>query len=174
MSPCAPVEIIRPGDGHRPPVGRHFVDPQQPIFQVASLDSVVSQSVAARRFHTGLIDLFAAYRWHSLELSLTIENLINGKFSVRQVGDDIPTTISHCSQSDLLAAPKPNQCFTEKYASFLNETKSAIIYDKTSLKITEEGRLYVKASLLPRFCRDDFRPALEFMNFVRELCDPPR
>jgi putative ABC transport system permease protein len=36
------------------------VDPMQPIFQVASLDTVISQSVAARRFHTGLIDIFAA------------------------------------------------------------------------------------------------------------------
>jgi len=36
------------------------VDPLQPIYQVAALDEVISQSVAARRFHTGLIDLFAA------------------------------------------------------------------------------------------------------------------
>jgi len=36
------------------------IDPQQPIYQVAALDTVVSQSVAARRFNTGLIDLFAA------------------------------------------------------------------------------------------------------------------
>ncbi len=36
------------------------IDPLQPIYQVVSLDSVVAQSVAARRFHTGLIDLFAA------------------------------------------------------------------------------------------------------------------
>jgi ABC-type antimicrobial peptide transport system permease subunit len=32
----------------------------QPIYQVASLDTVISQSVAARRFHTGLVDVFAA------------------------------------------------------------------------------------------------------------------
>jgi putative ABC transport system permease protein len=36
------------------------IDPQQPVFQIATLDTVVSQSVAARRFNTGLIDLFAA------------------------------------------------------------------------------------------------------------------
>jgi predicted permease len=36
------------------------VDPMQPIYQVASLDTVISQSVAARRFHTGLVDVFAA------------------------------------------------------------------------------------------------------------------
>jgi putative ABC transport system permease protein len=36
------------------------VDPLQPIYQMASLDEVIAQSVAARRFHTGLIDLFAA------------------------------------------------------------------------------------------------------------------
>ena len=36
------------------------VDPLQPIYQMASLDDVIAQSVAARRFHTGLIDLFAA------------------------------------------------------------------------------------------------------------------
>jgi putative ABC transport system permease protein len=36
------------------------VDPLQPIYQLASLDDVVAQSVATRRFHTGLIDLFAA------------------------------------------------------------------------------------------------------------------
>ena len=35
------------------------IDPLQPIYQVAPLDDVVAQSVAARRFHTGLIDLFA-------------------------------------------------------------------------------------------------------------------
>jgi putative ABC transport system permease protein len=35
------------------------LDPLQPVFQIAPLDAVVSQSVAARRFHTGLIDLFA-------------------------------------------------------------------------------------------------------------------
>src|SRR5439155_9029957 len=36
------------------------VDPMQPIYQVASLDAVIAQSVAAQRFHTSLIDLFAA------------------------------------------------------------------------------------------------------------------
>jgi predicted permease len=36
------------------------IDSQQPIYQVAPLDAVVAQSVAARRFSTGLIDLFAA------------------------------------------------------------------------------------------------------------------
>ena len=36
------------------------IDPQQPIYQVAALEAVVSQSVAARRFNTGLIDLFAS------------------------------------------------------------------------------------------------------------------
>ena len=36
------------------------VDPMQPIYQVAPLDTVISQSVAARRFHTGLVDVFAA------------------------------------------------------------------------------------------------------------------
>ena len=36
------------------------IDPLQPIYQVAALDSVIAQSVAARRFHTGLINLFAA------------------------------------------------------------------------------------------------------------------
>jgi putative ABC transport system permease protein len=35
------------------------IDPLQPIYQLAPLDDVVAQSVAARRFHTGLIDLFA-------------------------------------------------------------------------------------------------------------------
>jgi putative ABC transport system permease protein len=35
------------------------IDPLQPIYQVAPLDDVVAQSIAARRFHTGLIDLFA-------------------------------------------------------------------------------------------------------------------
>ena len=35
------------------------IDPLQPIYQLAPLDEVVAQSVAARRFHTGLIDLFA-------------------------------------------------------------------------------------------------------------------
>lgn len=36
------------------------VDRLQPVYQMASLDEVIAQSVAARRFHTGLIDLFAA------------------------------------------------------------------------------------------------------------------
>jgi predicted permease len=36
------------------------VDPMQPIYQVAPLDTVISQSVAARRFHTGIVDVFAA------------------------------------------------------------------------------------------------------------------
>jgi putative ABC transport system permease protein len=36
------------------------VDPLQPTYQMASLDEVIAQSVAARRFHTWLIDLFAA------------------------------------------------------------------------------------------------------------------
>lgn len=36
------------------------IDPLQPIYQVAALDDVIAQSVAARRFHTALIDLFAA------------------------------------------------------------------------------------------------------------------
>ena len=35
------------------------IDPLQPIYQVAPLDDVLAQSVAARRFHTGMIDLFA-------------------------------------------------------------------------------------------------------------------
>jgi predicted lysophospholipase L1 biosynthesis ABC-type transport system permease subunit len=36
------------------------VDPLQPIYQMASLDEVIAQSMAVRRFHTWLIDLFAA------------------------------------------------------------------------------------------------------------------
>jgi predicted permease len=36
------------------------LDPLQPVFQIASLEAVVSQSVSARRFNTALIDLFAA------------------------------------------------------------------------------------------------------------------
>jgi putative ABC transport system permease protein len=36
------------------------IDPLQPIYQVAAFDTVVSQSVAARRFNTVLIGLFAA------------------------------------------------------------------------------------------------------------------
>ena len=35
------------------------IDPLQPIYQMAPLDDVLAQSVAARRFHTWLIDLFA-------------------------------------------------------------------------------------------------------------------
>ena len=35
------------------------IDPLQPVYQIAPLDTVVSQSVAARRFTTALIDLFA-------------------------------------------------------------------------------------------------------------------
>ena len=36
------------------------VDALQPVYQMASLDEVIAQSVAERRFNTGLIDLFAA------------------------------------------------------------------------------------------------------------------
>jgi ABC-type antimicrobial peptide transport system permease subunit len=36
------------------------IDPMQPIYEVHSLDHVIAQSVSTRRFHTGLIDLFAA------------------------------------------------------------------------------------------------------------------
>jgi putative ABC transport system permease protein len=36
------------------------LDPMQPVYEIASLDEVISTSTAARRFHTGLIDLFAA------------------------------------------------------------------------------------------------------------------
>jgi putative ABC transport system permease protein len=36
------------------------LDPEQPIFQVAPLESVLAQSIAARRFSTMLIELFAA------------------------------------------------------------------------------------------------------------------
>jgi len=36
------------------------IDSQQPIYRIVPLDHIVSQSVAARRFDTGLIDLFAA------------------------------------------------------------------------------------------------------------------
>jgi len=35
------------------------VDPLQPVYDVAPLESVVADSVAARRFHTGLVDAFA-------------------------------------------------------------------------------------------------------------------
>ena len=35
------------------------LDPNQPVYQVAPLDQVLSQSVAARRFNTLLLDLFA-------------------------------------------------------------------------------------------------------------------
>ncbi len=36
------------------------IDPMQPIYEVHALDHVIAQSVSTRRFHTGLIDLFAA------------------------------------------------------------------------------------------------------------------
>ena len=35
------------------------IDPLQPVYQVAPLDAVIAGSVAARRFHTGLVDAFA-------------------------------------------------------------------------------------------------------------------
>jgi putative ABC transport system permease protein len=35
------------------------IDPLQPVYHVASLDTVIGESVAARRFHTGLVDVFA-------------------------------------------------------------------------------------------------------------------
>jgi putative ABC transport system permease protein len=35
------------------------IDPLQPVYHVAPLDAVISESVAARRFHTGVVDLFA-------------------------------------------------------------------------------------------------------------------
>ena len=35
------------------------IDPLQPVYQIAPLDAVIADSVAARRFHTGLVDAFA-------------------------------------------------------------------------------------------------------------------
>jgi predicted permease len=35
------------------------IDPLQPVYQIAPLDTVIADSVAARRFHTGLVDAFA-------------------------------------------------------------------------------------------------------------------
>jgi putative ABC transport system permease protein len=36
------------------------VDPLQPVYQMQSMDEVIADSVAVRRFNTGLLDLFAA------------------------------------------------------------------------------------------------------------------
>jgi len=35
------------------------IDPLQPVYQIAPLEAVIADSVAARRFHTGLVDAFA-------------------------------------------------------------------------------------------------------------------
>jgi putative ABC transport system permease protein len=56
------VRTAGPPDSYARTVRRELaaVDPMQPLYDMAPLEAVIAQSVAGRRFHTGLIDLFAA------------------------------------------------------------------------------------------------------------------
>jgi hypothetical protein len=86
--------------------------------------------------------------------------------------DDLPT-ITKCVVRDLSHYEKKD-CFTLKYRSLLNNTQSAIIYDASAIKITEEARLFVTNELFEKLCGSDAFAALEYINFIKELCAASR
>ncbi|HXU79853.1 MAG TPA: hypothetical protein VN914_00535, partial [Polyangia bacterium] len=55
---------------------------------------------------TALVDLFAAWRWRSLELSLTIENLIDRRYKAAQFA----TVTRLQNEAPTTAPPPPNAC----------------------------------------------------------------
>jgi hypothetical protein len=98
----------------------------------------------------------------------TVERSGHG-FRLHRVGDGAPANITTCIDTEIRY--REGNCSTRTYRSFLTEEISPMIYaSDLSLKITEAGRLYVDESILRRFCAEGARPALEFLNFVKELC----
>jgi hypothetical protein len=100
-------------------------------------------------------------------LNQTIEHIGSG-LSIHQISDDDPATITRCSDREIRYVE--SNCFRQRFRSFLNQTKSAIIHADTSIKVTEEARLYISSEIFDKTCGSTFRSALEFLIFVKELC----
>lgn len=88
-------------------------------------------------------------------------------FSIFKVGFDKPTTIVRCRDREIRYVK--SQCTSRKYRSFVNDTTSRVV-DGDTIIVTEEGRLFVIDEAFRNFCELGGRPAIERMNFVKELC----
>lgn len=93
-------------------------------------------------------------------------------FELYKLESDNPTTITRCIDREVKY--EKNQCFSQTYKSFLNETNSPVIYSSHSIVITEEGRLYIENNIMKMICEDKLRSPLEFVNFVNEVCSDRR
>lgn len=89
-------------------------------------------------------------------------------YTIQRIEGDNPADITNCADREVRIL-KPN-CSTRTFLSFLNRTISPIVYSINSIRITEEGRLYVRDEIWRLSCETDFRPALEYLEFIKETC----
>jgi len=92
-------------------------------------------------------------------------------FSIFKVESDEPVTITRCHDREIRYAK--DQCVSQKYRSFINNTTSRVVAGDTII-VTEEGRLFVSEQAFRNVCELGGRPVVERMNFVKELCEIPR
>jgi hypothetical protein len=100
--------------------------------------------------------------------NLTVNKTRNNLWEFWKIGSDQPAEIIKCIDKEIRYTP--SQCFKRSYRSFLNAAISPVIYWETFIVITEEGRVYASEDLLERACKPGWRPNLEFVGVIKELC----
>lgn len=92
----------------------------------------------------------------------------NGFFRIERIEDTDPLKLVRCL--DRKIEIRETGCNNSEIKSFLNDTKSPIIYSEPLTWITVEGRLFIEAKIFNKICLEGQRPAMERLNFIREVC----
>jgi hypothetical protein len=90
-------------------------------------------------------------------------------YQIHKVDVGPPLTVTYCLDRKIRF--ESDQCFTQEVRSFVNETASRIIYGKTSIVISEEGRMFVGKEIVHGICERQTRPLLEYFYIVKEACE---
>jgi hypothetical protein len=90
-------------------------------------------------------------------------------YRVHKVEPGPPLAITYCLQREV--SFRDDQCFSQEVKSFVNEVASRIIYGRTSIVISEEGRMFVGKEIVRNICERQTRPLLEYFNIVKEACE---
>jgi len=117
----------------------------------------------------------------ALDRNCQIGRLEDPDTSVHKVGDwyqihridpGPPMTLTHCLDQEIRF--KAGQCFSHQVRSFVNETRSPIIYGRASIVVSEEGRLFLSSIMVERVCDKQMRPLLEYVQIARDVCEYDR
>lgn len=102
------------------------------------------------------------------DLNLTVANAMNNKKLFFKVTGDQPAQIQSCVDDEIRYLP--GRCGRNRtYRSFLNDTKSSVIYRSGVFIVTEEARLYVEEEFLASVCDQGLR-SNHFANLVAQVC----